>query len=496
MRGRLFDQLYVRLAAVLLVLFALLGLLFVFALRTFEAQYQEEILQRSNRDLAMYIARQHRAISPNVLDAASIAELFPYVMMANPIVQAYVLDPRGRVLAVSDPSRPTSLPPVDLAPVRAFLARSRSMPIRGTDPRAPGSDAVFSAAVIGDEKNPLGYVYVVLGRSDPAIAAMTSSRGYVLPLVAVVVAAALLFMLVAALLLFRGMTGRLQRLTREVEAFRAGGFATPPPLPPPQPRRDEIERLARVFGEMGGKIVQQLAQLRAADLARRTAVLNASHDLRTPLAALQGYLQTLLLRGDSLSEEQQRTYLAIANRHGERLSRLVDQMFELAKLEAPETAPRREAFSVAELASDIVQKYQLHAERRGVTLAAEVDPHAPALHADIAMVERLIENLVDNALRFTPAGGRVTVSASATAGGLQVCVRDTGGGIAPADLPHVFDRFYSVANGGGERSSGLGLAIVKRIVELHGARIDAESAPGQGALFSVLFPDTARAHAG
>jgi signal transduction histidine kinase len=490
--NHLFDQLYLRLAAVLLLLFALLGVLFVLALRAFDAQYQEEILQRSNRDLAMYVARQHRAIGPEVLDASSIAMLFPYVMTVNPIVEAYVLDRQGRILAASGANAasptPAELAPVDLAPVRAFLSRSRSMPIRGTNPRAPGSDAVFSASPIGDERNPVGYVYVVLGRSEPAIAAMTSSRGYVGPLLAVVVASALLFVLVTALLLFRGMTGRLQRLTGEVEAFRAGGFVSPPQLPVDEPRRDEIERLTRVFREMGDKIVQQLDQLRAADLSRRTAVLNASHDLRTPLAALQGYLQTLLWRGNSLTDEQKRTYLEIANRHSERLSRLVDQMFELAKLDAPETAPRRETFSVAELASDIGQKYQLHAEQRQVTLAVEVEPRAPALNADIAMVERLIENLVENALRFTPAGGRVTVGASATAAGLQLTVSDTGCGIAADELPRVFDRFYSVARAGAERSSGLGLAIVKRIVELHGAYIHAESQPGQGSRFSVLFP--------
>jgi signal transduction histidine kinase len=171
-------------------------------------------------------------------------------------------------------------------------------------------------------------------------------------------------------------------------------------------------------------------------------------------------------------------------------------MFELARLDAPETAPRREAFSVVELASDIGQKYQLHAEQRQVTLAVDIEPRAPALNADIAMVERLIENLVENALRFTPAGGRVTVGASTSADGLQLSVSDTGCGIAADELPHVFDRFYSVARAGTERSSGLGLAIVKRIVELHGAHIHAESQPGQGSRFSVLFPASAIARPG
>jgi hypothetical protein len=180
--------------------------------------------------------------------------------------------------------------------------------------------------------------------------------------------------------------------------------------------------------------------------------------------------------------------LEVANRHAERLSRLVEQMFELAKLDAPETEPKRELFSLAELVSDIGQKYRLSAESRDVRLEVLSDPNAPMVLADIAMVERLVENLVENALKFTPAGGSVTLKVSGESGATVLTVADTGCGIAAEDLPHVFERFYRAAQPGRDGSAGLGLAIVKRVAELHEAVLNLRSTVGAGTAIEARFP--------
>jgi signal transduction histidine kinase len=487
MRPALFDQLYVRLALALLALFALLGVAFALILTNFESMYQEEMTQRANADLAQTLAREHRTIG-EVLDARAFADVLSYVKRINPSVDVYLLDKQGHVQAHSDPQATLARPQVELAPLRKFIARDLSMPLHGTDPRDPVRRAIFSAAPIGSADRPMGYVYVVLGQTDSMDAAMASSRGYVVPLILGALVASLLFALGAALVLFRVLTGRLRRLTAAVEEFRANGFTAPPLLPPAPKASDEIARLALVFGEIGDRMVAQLKQLRSVDEGRRTAVLNASHDLRTPLAALRGYLQTLLMKRDALPEAQQRHYLEVANRHAERLARLVEQMFELAKLDAPETEPKREVFSLAELVSDIGQKYRLSAESRGLTLEVVSDPSAPMVLADIAMVERLVENLVENALKFTPAGGSVILKVLGFADGAVLTVADTGCGIAADDLPHVFERFYRAAQPGRDGSAGLGLAIVKRVADLHEAELSIRSAVGTGTTIEARFP--------
>jgi len=487
---RPFDQLYVRLAAGLLMLVLALGVILFLILRMVSGAYQDEVVQRSNAELAHVIAGEAHSIGPGVLDVVSLERLFPYVTMVNPIVEVYVLDRDGRVLAYSGEHQRLALEQVDLEPVRAFIGRSRSMPIRGSDPRSGAHDSIFSAAALEGGAETLGYVYVLLGRSDVEAAAMRSSRGYVGEVTLVAVTAALLFALIAGALLFRALTTRLQRLCDNVEGFYASGFRDTALLPLRPDGGDEIARLSMAFGDMARRILEQLHRLESIDNSRRMAVLNASHDLRTPLTALQGYLQTLIVKRKVLSESQSAEYLEIAHKHATRLHRLVDQMFELSKLDAPETVPRRERFALGELVGDIGQKYELHAQDRGVRLSVAIDPAAPPVNADIAMIERLIENLVENALKFTPSGGRVSIAVQApreAGGGVALSVSDTGRGIPLEEQERIFDRFYRVDTPERGDSSGLGLAIVRRIAELHEARITVTSAPGMGARFTVHF---------
>jgi signal transduction histidine kinase len=326
---------------------------------------------------------------------------------------------------------------------------------------------------------------------------MESGGSYRMTLALASFLACLVFLLLTGLLLFRTLTGRLQRFAGRVDRFHASGFA---PAPDPalresDDRDDEIARIGQAFDAMAVKINAQFAQLQSIDRGRREAILNASHDLRTPLAALQGYLQTLQLKAEVLTPAQREHYLEVAQRHAQRMSALVEQMFALAKLDAPETAPRFETFSLAELAGDVAQKFRLRAAERHLSLRAEIDPAVPPIRADIGMVERLAENLVDNALKFTPAGGNVDVQVRFAPDApardvVEFAVADSGPGIASEELPRVFDRFYRVdraydgAAGGG---SGLGLAIVKRIAELHDAEVRVESRPGAGARFAVRF---------
>jgi signal transduction histidine kinase len=212
---------------------------------------------------------------------------------------------------------------------------------------------------------------------------------------------------------------------------------------------------------------------------RRDLIANVSHDLRTPLVSMRGYLEVLASKGDVLTAAQQREYLATAVRQSERLSTLIDELFELAKLDFKGVNVVREPFPLAELAADVVAKFALAAERAQVVLAIDAPAGLPFVDADLSLIERVLENLIGNALKHTPAGGRVGVHLSAQGDAVVTRITDTGRGIASADLPFIFDRFYrgqdAQRHGSG---AGLGLAIAKRILELHGARIEVTSGAG------------------
>ncbi|WP_429449435.1 sensor histidine kinase [Paraburkholderia sp. 40] len=295
------------------------------------------------------------------------------------------------------------------------------------------------------------------------------------------------FSLIAALIVFRFLTVRLRMLSESIEAFRASGFTTPVPLTLPGKLDDEIYRLSAAFQAMSERIAMQLGQLEQVDRQRRELLANVSHDLRTPLASMQGYLETMLIRADELTSEERNRYLQVAVKHCERLGKLVQDLFELTKLEAHEVNPQIETFPIAELAQDVVQKFALKAQKCQITLVAKCEPDCPPVRADIGMIERVLENLIENAMRYTPVGGEIGVEVRPAGARVELRVRDTGEGIRGEELHNIFDRYYRVdrSESGGTGNAGLGLAITRRIVELHGGDIQVESAPGLGTTFIV-----------
>ncbi len=196
------------------------------------------------------------------------------------------------------------------------------------------------------------------------------------------------------------------------------------------------------------------------------------------------------MKEGGLSPEEQRNLLEVAAKHSRRLGKLVSELFELAKLDSHETQPHCESFSLAELVQDVVVEFRLAAEQKHITLRADFGADLPFVTADIGLVERVLGNLLENALRYTPESGTVTVTLTSVENTMRVQVSDSGRGIPQHDLPYIFDRFYRVEKRQGERSgsAGLGLAIAKRILELHGSPIEVHSQVDVGTTFTFHLP--------
>lgn len=226
------------------------------------------------------------------------------------------------------------------------------------------------------------------------------------------------------------------------------------------------------------------------DADRRTLVANISHDLRTPLTALQGYLDTVLLKGGSLPPSAHRYYVEQASVLSRRLARLVSDLFELAQLEDCRVELKAERFELTELISDVVQTFASVAEARSIVLGVSVVDRPIVVAGEIRLIERVLENLLDNAIRFTPAGGEVSVSCAPSADRVTVRVKDTGPGISIPDQEQLFDRFYRGCQPVDVpmTTAGLGLSITKRIVELHRGEITVASGTGKGAEFVFSLP--------
>lgn len=480
-------SLYSRLALALIALLVLIGILIAVLIQHLATRYQQEVSQTMNRDLAMYIAEEHRFFRGENLNPRTVEKLFHDVMVVNPAVEVYLLDATGRILAYSAPREKVQRTAISLEPIKAFLGGTR-LPLYGDDPRDLNSRKVFSAAAIGPATAPRGYVYTILGgETFQGIASMVASS-YVARTGFAVLGVIVIAGIGVGLMLFFGLTRRLRILTQAVEHFRDHGARQK--IAPPAAVNDEISRLHQTCAEMSARLDAQMRSLEATDRMRRELVANVSHDLRTPLAAMRGYLETLQIKDADLSAAEKQRYLAIAVQHTDRLARLIAELFELARLDAGEVRLKPESFPPAELVQDVTHSFELAARQRAIRLQTDYGSNTPPVRADIALIQRALANLLDNALRHTPAGGVVQVSLATAGNRVRVAVADSGPGIAHDDLPYIFDRFYRGRDDPRAQTdgAGLGLAIVRRILDLHETTIDVESKPGAGARFTFDLP--------
>ncbi|MCB1800366.1 MAG: sensor histidine kinase [Gammaproteobacteria bacterium] len=482
------NSLSLRLPAALVLLFLVIGIAMVLLTRVSADRYYQEITQRLNAPVAMYVAGEAPLIRDGAVNATALQSLAHKAMVINPSVEVYLLDADGRILAHDLGTETPLRSAVALVPVQRFLADGNALPLFGDDPRSEQGRKIFSAAEVRHAGRLEGYVYIVLGGQKYTALAASAEASEALRLSTLAVIGCLLFGLASALLIFARLSRRLRRLTQRVNAYCAQTIDNGEHVS--RVRGDEISQLSRAFDAMQGRIDEQMAQLRDADHQRRELVAHVSHDLRTPLATMRGYIETLTLKQGALDPDEQRRYLGIVHQHTRRLGRLIDDLFELARLDAGLIEPERTTFCVAELASDIVQEFRLDADRQGVSLTIERGPADASVYADIRLTERVITNLLSNAVRHTPSGGRVSVLIDDGGDDVAVQVTDSGSGIAAQDLPRVFDRGFRAAAPVTRQpaSSGLGLAIVRRILALHDSEIDVHSAPGKGAAFRFTLP--------
>ena len=283
------------------------------------------------------------------------------------------------------------------------------------------------------------------------------------------------------------LTRNLRTVTETVSRFSEGDYTARIPLQ----SSGDFRQLTDTFNDMADQIQANIEELKSVENPRRELIANVSHDLRTPLAIMQGFVETLLMKNEELPPEERAQHLKTVLNSSEKLSGLIGQLFEYSKLEAAQIEPHKEAFQLGELAQDVVHKFGMLADEKKIKLKLEVPENLPLIFADLGLVERVLNNLMDNALKFTPEGGQVSLHMTASKDSVEVRVADTGPGIPEAEQPFIFDRYkkaYRTSGGGANQGAGLGLAIVKKILELHNQGIRVQSQLKEGTAFVFQLP--------
>jgi len=443
-------------------------------------RYSDEVLQRLNSGIAPYVVQELPLLKGGKVNEVALHELAHRTMTVNPSAEVYLLDPSGRLLSTAIPRNRIRRVTVSLEPIRTFLRLPDTRPLYGDDPTSLDARRVFSVAAIQSEGQIQGYLYVVLG-GQPAQSINTRLRGsYSLRTAATALALVLAATLLISGVLFAALTRRLRQLDHRMHKWARTLPATALGPTDHLTSGDEISALAARFRTMSEAIERQIADLKATDELRRELIANVSHDLRTPLASLRGYIETVLVKNRTLAESDLRAHLNVALSQADQLGRLIDALFELAKLESGTLTPKLEPFAVAELLQDVALRFRIPAQTRGIKLHTLLETDGILALGDIELIERVMGNLLENALRYTPPGGQVRTEMLVASTLIRVRVVDTGSGIEPQHLPRIFDRFYCAPDHSDRNRAGLGLAIVKRIMDLHRQPVRIVSGKGNG----------------
>jgi signal transduction histidine kinase len=323
---------------------------------------------------------------------------------------------------------------------------------------------------------------------------MFINRDHDLPLLTILLIFSAVISLFFAIFMAHSMVSRLRALLSVARQVSDGDLTARVDVT----SRDEIGRLSSEFNAMVARLEEMQEQRARLEASRRELIAAVSHDLRTPLASMRAMIEALN-DGVVTDPDTAQRYLRTIQGETQHLATLIDDLFELSQIDAGALKLHLEPTSLADLVSDALESMNAQAEKKKVRLEGHVEGVPPQVPLDAPRMQRVLYNLIQNAIRHTPQDGTVTLSVRGAKDQVELTIADTGEGIPDSDLPHIFDRFYR-----GERArtrerqdggpgAGLGLAIAKGIVEAHGGSIRASSKPGQGATFHVMLPAMAEA---
>ncbi|MEP7323535.1 MAG: HAMP domain-containing sensor histidine kinase [Saprospiraceae bacterium] len=485
MKKNPFNNLFWRISAIFFFLLVFTGLSFIYITVHYSGLYFEEINQKLNKNTAADIAAHSTPFTDGKVNDTAMEKMFDQLMSVNPSLEIYLLDNSGKILSYYAPQNKVLLDKIDLEPVRQFIDTKGSKYITGDDPHHPGLKKIFSAARVISNGLESGFIYAVLASEEYDTISRSLTKNYLLKVGLQGIIITLVVALLVGLIIIGLITRNFSKILAVMQQFKEGDISARVKVQ----SVGDVKQVGDIFNEMADILSENIEKLKEVEVLRRELIANVSHDLRTPIAIIQGYIETLQMKSAVLSEEERKKYLDIISESTGKLQKLVAELFELSKLEAKQVKPVKEPFFISELVNDIISNYQLIAKEKNISITTLLSKDLPPVFADVALIERVMQNLIDNAMKFTPGGGKITITTNIHDQEVEVKVADTGIGIPEAEREQIFGRYYKAKNFTDlKNSTGLGLAIIRNILDLHHSSLQLISEINSGSTFVFRLP--------
>lgn len=490
MKNPLFLKLSVGLLFLLLLIGGIVGYISMYTTGCF----YDEANQKLNSKLAKFTVDEVKTFNDEgEINSEEIGKLMHSMMAINPDVEVYLLDKEGTILkhVILDKEKKVVRERVNMAPIEKFLASNGELHLDGDDPRSLDGQKIFSAAPIMRNGEVSAYYYIILEsqETDAALSAVVAK--HVISIGGKLILVCLFASLLIGLLYIWYLTKNLSPILTTMEEFREGNYSARI-----SENTNDFNEVAKTYNKMANEIESNITKIKSIDNFRKELIANISHDLKTPISVIRGYAEMLILKKDELSDDEKMKYLNNINESTKRVTGLMHQLLELSKLENNQIELREEPFSLPELASDLMSRFELLLKEKNMQFEFDIEENLPLAFGDIGLVERVIQNLVDNAIKYSPKDSKIKIGLNKKEDGIEFVITDEGRGIDQKNINKIFDR-YTTSNEVNklDKSFGLGLAISKKILELHNSTIAVSSKLNIGTTFSFQLPTQSMAMA-
>ena len=386
----------------------------------------------------------------------------------------YILDgATGEVLETSDPNKNMRVD-VTLNILTALMGENALR-------RSSSADYMDVAVPVTSGSAGPGYVVYIIDNKQT----IQSQNAEIFSLIIEAVLIGFVISIVISLIISKTLLSPIQGMTKAAEAMADGDFSRKIRVE----SEDEIGLLATTFNDMAARIENMLEELKKAEMLRREFVANVSHELRTPLTSIRTYAETMSdIQG--IPQETEEEFLRVIINESDRMTKIVQDLLELSRFDSGNTTLIMETFSIEKSLRDVYTAIALEARKHGHSLNLELEWKIPMIKGDRARIEQVLMNIITNALKYTPDGGKIDIYGGSSNSNVWVRIDDTGIGIPKEDLTRIFDRFYRVDKARTRESggTGLGLSIAKEIVTKHGGSITIESNLGEGTSVMITLP--------
>ncbi len=472
-----------RISILVFVLITALCLFFMGVTYLSTTNFHQASTQLLNKDVAAHIAKFTSPYEADGINKQKADSVFQNAMVLSPSVEVYFLDTAGKVIAFHAPESDIKLWILPLQNIKDLIASGGTTYIKGPDPKDPGNPKIFSAAEVKGASKNLGYIYVILG-SNKSLSALPY-RSYFSSFLIQVFSMIILLTIVVSIVYLNRLQRHYNRVLDVLEKFQNGDLEARFNLRD----RDELAPVTQAFNKMADLLVYNINRLTRSEQERKDFIANISHDLRSPLSVARGYSETLLLQSATLvNPHQQHEFVQLILTKIVQVEHMVKQLFELSKMESVEFTPAKEPFLFSEILQETLTTLGSEMSTKNIALTCINCNDNAWINADVSMMERVLQNLFVNAIKYTPAGGQITAELQHLSNVLTFTIRNSGKPMSASLVTWINSpaETTSQLNSRPERS-GIGLLIVKKILALHTFSLQVQVETNQN-IFTINMP--------